>query len=433
MIRSFIVWGMLVSLLFAKTPYEEAMEAFKAKDYQNAFNIFDKNKSAYFNNTLYNYHFGLSSYILGEYEVALSAFERILFDDPSHHYAKLQLGRTFFKLKMYEDAKNEFQDLLADISFPSQSKPQIKSYLAEVESSMKGSKIDVTVGVGVHYDSNIDQVPASDRIYIPLLGANVASADAKEDYYHQELLSLNHAARIVGRGGWTLTNGFFLLNKGYLKEADENTLYVSCRPEISYKNDDYVGKFALQGIKTLKDGNMYSTMFFASPSVDFFIFDSVKTTLEASYFLKRHDDKERKVYDSDTFEGSIAFSNIPIKSIDTSWKIGYGKELKKYDERIDVSNQFATAQISLFAPLSSQFFARWTNRYERKNYLDFSRFFKNRRQDDILSSTFSLLYQPTPSIVGELTFSYQQNSSNQALYEYEKNSIGLSFYKTLSY
>lgn len=433
MFRSFIALGILVSLLFAKTPYEEAMEAFKAEDYQKAFNIFNKNKSSYYNNTLYNYHFGLSSYILGEYEVALSAFERILFDDPSHHYAKLQLGRTFFKLKMYEDAKNEFQDLLDDLSFPSQVKPQIRGYLKEIERSMKGSKIDVTVGAGVHYDSNIDQVPASDNIYIPLLGANVESADAKEDYYHQELLSLSHEAKVFGRGGWTLTNSFFLLNKGYLKETDENTLYASYRPEISYKEEDYASSFALQAIKTLKDGHMYSTMFFASPSVDFFIFNGIKTSLEATYSLKRHDEKRSKLYDSDSIEGSIAFSNIPIKSISTSWKLGYGQELKKYNERIDVSNQFATAQISLFAPLSSQFFARWTNRYERKNYLDFNKFFNNKRQDNIFSSTFSLLYQPTPSIVGELTFSYQQNNSNQALYEYDKKSVGLSFYKMLSY
>lgn len=433
MLRSFIVLGVLISLLLAKTPYEEAMEAFNAKDYQKAFHIFDKNKSSYFSNTLYNYHFGLSSYILGEYEVALSAFERILFDDPNHHYAKLQLGRTFFQLKMYEDAKNEFEDLLDDLSFPSQSKPQIKQYLKEVEKSIKNSKIDVTMGVGVHYDSNINQVPASNNIYIPLLGANVESAEAQEDYYHQELLSLKHSAGIFGRGNWTLSNSFFLLNKGYFKEKDEDTLYASYRPEISYKTDQYIGNFALQAIKILKDGDMHSTMFFISPSVDFLIFNSVKTTLEASYSLKRHDQKERQEYDSNTIEGSITFSNIPIKTINTSWKLNYGKESKRYNQRIDVSNAYGGVQLSLFMPLSSQFFTRWTNRYQRKHYVDFNKFFNNKRKDNIFSSTFSLLYQPTPTIMGELSFSYQQNNSNQALYEYDKNSIGLSFYKMLSY
>lgn len=433
MLKKILLLLLLVSLTFAKTAYENAMEAFKSKKYEQAFQIFDTNKSLYFSNTLYNYHYGMSSYMTGKYKIAMSAFERILFDNPKHHYAKLQLGRTFLKLYMYEDAKNEFEELLNDHTFPSQAKPQVAKYLKQAEKFIKNNTIDVSLVAGIHYDSNINQVPESDKIFIPLLKVEVSPSQVKEDYYHQEFINLKHTASIFGRGSWSLSNSLLLLSKGYFSEKTENSLYASYRPELSYRTDGYVGKFAIQAIKSFKDGDMYSTTYSIAPSIDFLVFDSVKTTLEMSYSLKRHDKEKKQESDSSTLEGSVALSDIMISNINTGWKLTYGQEVKRYDERIDVSNRYGSTQLSLFMPLSSQFFARWTNSYQRKHYLDFNRFFQNKRKDNIFASIFSLLYQPFPSVLGELTFTYQQNKSNQALYEYKKGSVGLSFYKTLSY
>lgn len=433
MLKKILLLFLVSSLMFAKTAYESAMEAFKAKKYEEAFTIFHANKSSYFSNALYNYHYGVSSYLAGEYEIAMGAFERILFENPKHHYAKLQLGRTFLKLYMYEDAKNEFEELLDDHTFPNQTKPQVVKYLKQAEKFIKNNTIDVNLGAGIHYDSNINQVSEADKVFIPLLKVNVSPSDTKKDYYHQEFINLKHTASVFGRGGWLLSNGLLLLSKGYFSEKTENTLYASYRPELSYRTDGYVGKLAIQAIKSFKDGDMYSTTYSVQPSIDFLIFDSVKTTLEMSYSLKYHDKEERRENDSSTIEGSIALSNIAISNINTGWKLAYGQEAKRYDERIDVSNRYGSAQLSLFMPLSSKFFTRWTNSYQRKHYLDFNKFFENRRKDNIFASTISLLYQPFPSVLGELTFAYQQNRSNQALYEYEKGSVGLSFYKTLSY
>lgn len=430
--KGLLIFSIMVSVLFAKTPYEEAISAFKNKNYKKAFEIFDKNRASYYNNTLYNYYYGLSSYMMGKYELALSAFERILFDNPNHHYAKFQLAKTYLKLYMYEDAKNEFEDLLDDPTFPNEAKPKIKQYLKIAKKYIKNSTINATVGVGVYYDSNINKTPESEKVFIPSFNTYVTSSSTKEDFYHQEFLSLKHSTDIFGRGKWSLSNDVFVLNKGYFKEKDENSLYLGYYPTLSYKTSSYVASIMTQVMKAYKGGHGYQTAYFISPSIDFLIFNDIKTTLKASYSLQRYDDINKKEYDSHTTEGSIAFSNIKIKNIYPSFKFTYGKELKRYNQRTDVSNKYGSAELSVLFPLNSSLFARWTNKYEMKHYIDYNRFFQNRRKDDLITSKIALTYQLSPTFIGELYYAYHHNNSNQSLYDYEKSSAGLAIYKMLS-
>ncbi|CAI6146612.1 MAG: hypothetical protein SPLUMA1_SPLUMAMAG1_00328 [uncultured Sulfurimonas sp.] len=55
-----------------------------------------------------NFYLGGSAYETGHYEMALATFERVEILDSGNLRNKLEMARTFFMLKMYEDSESTF-------------------------------------------------------------------------------------------------------------------------------------------------------------------------------------------------------------------------------------------------------------------------------------------------------------------------------------
>ncbi|MFQ5677560.1 MAG: tetratricopeptide repeat protein [bacterium] len=101
-----------------KSRYEQALGTFKARDYRKAISLFTELLGTEANNSLSDncqYWIGESYYGLGDYNQAITEFERV-FSFPNSNKsddAQLKLGLCYFKLGDRDQARSEFDRLLA--------------------------------------------------------------------------------------------------------------------------------------------------------------------------------------------------------------------------------------------------------------------------------------------------------------------------------
>ena len=72
-----------------KAQYSKALKAFKNKNYDKSFKEFNLLFQNNLDNILINYYLGRSAYELGKYEFAISAYDRILIQEPNNSKVRL--------------------------------------------------------------------------------------------------------------------------------------------------------------------------------------------------------------------------------------------------------------------------------------------------------------------------------------------------------
>ncbi len=161
--KYFITLALVAPLhLLALTPqetYTQASTAYTAKDFKSSYELFSKLYMTHLNDAELNFKFGISAYEIGNYDMALAAFERVEMLEPTNLRNKLEKARTFFMLKMYEDAEIGFKEVLSNPLLPQNVRKNIELYLARVIKEQKKSFTYVTLNLNTLYDSNVNSAP----------------------------------------------------------------------------------------------------------------------------------------------------------------------------------------------------------------------------------------------------------------------------------
>jgi tetratricopeptide (TPR) repeat protein len=95
--RILFLFTLCLSLLFS-SDYKTGVSLYKNKKYQDSYNLFKKLFIKDFKNKNINFFLGLSAFELGLYDEALSAYERILIQDPNALRIKLEYAKTLFAI-----------------------------------------------------------------------------------------------------------------------------------------------------------------------------------------------------------------------------------------------------------------------------------------------------------------------------------------------
>ncbi|WP_321777526.1 CDC27 family protein [Sulfurimonas sp.] len=136
--------------------YEKAVKSYKAKDFKSSYAIFSKIYLSKLSDANANYYFGRSAFETGNYEAALAAFERVEMLEPSNLSNKLQMARTYFMLKMYEDSELAFKEVLDNPNIPQNIRTNIELYLSKVTKVQQKSFTYATINLDWLYDSNVN-------------------------------------------------------------------------------------------------------------------------------------------------------------------------------------------------------------------------------------------------------------------------------------
>ncbi|MDD3506716.1 MAG: hypothetical protein PHX65_09255, partial [Sulfurimonas sp.] len=168
--KIFIAMVLVVPLhllaLEQKEIYTKASNAYKAKDFKTSYTLFSKLYMVNLSDANLNFMFGISAYEIGNYDMALAAFERVEMLEPANLRNKLEKARTFFMLKMYENAELTFKEVLSNPLIPKNVRKNVEIYLSRVIKEQKKSFTYVTLSLNTLYDSNVNSAPIDDTYNI---------------------------------------------------------------------------------------------------------------------------------------------------------------------------------------------------------------------------------------------------------------------------
>lgn len=137
--------------------FESGMQAFEAKQYQQAIRYFKQARQQGYNPFVIAYNLGVSHYKLGQYQQAERAFRKALSSPKLRQIVQYNLGLLKLKQKQKREALEWFQQAAA-----SQDNPKITALADRMLSKYRTRKkrrnfLDGGVNVAYGYDSNVSQ------------------------------------------------------------------------------------------------------------------------------------------------------------------------------------------------------------------------------------------------------------------------------------
>lgn len=426
--RFFYIILLFCASVYANTPYAKGLSLYENKNFAEAFLVFDKYKSQYYENVAYNFYYGASAYEIGKYESAMIAFDRVLFTRPEHQLTKFYLALSKYQLKFYEESQNDFKALLSDKTLSPNLVSQSKLYLKQIRKKLSPKNTNITLGAGIFYDNNVYQ-SSTQSTFVPFLNQSIKSDKKINDYYHQQLLSISHKSQI--QDNFSITNNLAFLNNGYFDEKSQNIQYFGYFPSLNFYNDLHAFDINLGISEVLKNKHKYLKSYFVNPTF------TIKKPLEIKFsglaLSKRYEKIKDNGYDSNTFEGKISLSHALKNIAFVTYNIALGKEKQMNDKRVDVSNKYSDFSLDLFIPIKQKMYLQLNNSYEKKNYESYNILFKNTRKDTVFSSNAYLAYQFSDLLMARFLLSYNNSHSNQGIYKYQKMIFGFEIFKSFEF
>jgi hypothetical protein len=408
--------------------YLQAMNAYKTKDYQTSYELFSKLYLTKLSDTSLNFNLGVSAYETGHYEVALAAFERVEMLQPTNLRNKLEMARTYFMLKMYEDSELLFKEVLANPMIPENVRKNIELYLSKVTKVQEKSFTYVTIEMDAVYDSNVNYGSIDDTYNIG--NSAYPTADEKSD------MALQLSADIVNIYDIGEANGFAIKNRisGYLKNYKEEKAYdisyIGYSPSLVYKYTKYTAEMVLGANIMSLGGESYLQTLSVMPRFEY----THTNTLVSSAYLKYQKKSflQDAQYDLDSKHYEISYGLQDILSPRSYAQVNVSAIMEKKDHgrRIDVDyKEYALDALyaNQFTPTyGAEFYAEIKNR----KYDDYSTLFSSTRDDVSKSVSATLNVKILETLRLRVKALYNRVDSNQNVFSYQKYAVSAGIVKT---
>ena len=417
--------------LLALTPqetYTQASTAYNAKDFKSSYELFSKLYMTHLNDADLNFKFGISAYEIGNYDMALAAFERVEALEPTNLRNKLEKARTFFMLKMYEDAEIGFKEVLSNPLLPQNVRKNIELYLARVIKEQKKSFTYVTLNLNTLYDSNVNSAPMDDTYNIGI--TEYATAKEKSDGAFELSAGVVNIYDIGEANGFAIKNRASLYTKRHFSEDDYDINYFSYMPSLLYKFTKYTFESALGAdMMTLGDKNYLQTLSFM-PRFEYEHTTSFRSSLHFKYQLKDFKQSEQKDLNANHYELSYGLQNIlsPHSYIQTN--ITALQEKKRQGMRIDVDYDEYRLDMAYGKQFTPTYTAELYAQLRKREYDKYSTLFNSTREDIGKSLGAGVSIKMVETLLLKLGARYDRVDSNQDVFSYDKYSLSAGVVKT---
>jgi len=418
----------LISAPLNKTSsYQIALSYYKKHNFQDAYNIFHKIYLQNLSNINFNFYFGKSAYETGHYEMALAAFERVQMQDSSSIRNELEMARTYFMLKMYEDAENIYREILVNPNLPENIRTKIELSLSKVSKVQKKSFTYARVMMDVLYDSNVNYGSIDDYQYG---GGILNKIKPKSDTAIQMYGDVTNIYDIGDKNGYAIKNSLSLYLKDYSTENNYNIAYIGYFPSLIYKTSKYVTEMEL-GIDDMSiGGTNYLYTLSIKPKLKYNHTYTLSSIIYFKYQDKNFIQDAQKNLDSSRYELSYGLQKIlnphsyikgALLGINEA-KIRGNNIYVNFDEyvlNIIYANQFSSKySFDLFAQTRV------------RSYRDYSNGFESKRKDVGTLSSAGFTVKLLPTLRANIKASYEYVNSNQDRFTYKKFKATTGIIKT---
>lgn len=411
-----------------KMSYVNALEYFKKRDFKKSYTLFDELFFNNMDNILINYYLGRSAYEIKDYEMALSAYDRILIQDSQNQRVRLELAQTYLAMKLLVQAKKEYETVLLN-DIPLTVRDRIKMNLEYISNLEKKHFFNAAMFLNIIYDSNIDATPDAGEftIYNSVFDNNITlenDGNKNSTMIYQAVALFNHKYKF--NNSLFLDNTFSAVAMKYnnYKEKDLNIFSFATRPTYFYKKHKMTLGFGFDRI--LKGHENYLSDYFIDTSYTNALSPKLISTVSFKYLdtsYSSEDDKDKRTYE---FYNSYKYLTPSFGTF--SLKLSLGKEKEKENLRTDISNDYYGVSLFNKYELLNDYSLLSNFSYKKTSYKDKDVNFLTKREDSKKSYGLTLEKEVTDKITFSLGGTYIKNNSNHEVSSYDKYLLNASLF-----
>ena len=412
--------------------YNQAIKSYKAKDFKSSYEILSKLYLSKLSDAKLNFYLGRSAYETGNYEVALAAFERVEMLDSGNLRNKLEMARTYFMLKMFEEAELAFKEVLDNPNIPQNVRTNIELYLSKVTKVQEKSFTYATLNVDWMYDSNVNY-GSLDSEYNVNMGGNpiiLPAEDKRSDSAIQVYADIVNIYDIGSKNGFAIKNNLKVYLKDYQDLDAFDVQYVAYTPSILYKQTKYLAELVV-GFDTLKIGSTrYLNTVFITPRAEYSHSNTLRSIAHFKYQKKDFSGETQKDLNSNHYELAYSLQNILSPRSYIQGNLTGIVERKKQGLRDDVDYNEYRLNVVYVNQLTTIYGTELFGEYRKRDYSEYSTLFGSTRTDNGGNVAATINAKILETLRFHLKGTYNIVESNQARYAYEKYTVTLGINKT---
>ncbi|MBI3986071.1 MAG: DUF560 domain-containing protein [Lentisphaerae bacterium] len=182
---------------------KEGEEAFKAEQFEKAYDIFSALFREHPDDIRINFALGEAAFAVDKLSHAALAYERILMKDPKNDRARLELGRVYFAMKQYEFAQEQFRNVL-EHNPPPIVRQNIEKFMARIKAERRTGDWWGRLEIAGFYDDNVNVGPDSE-----LINTTLGDLSLNPETQAQDVLGISVSASVDGyydvgeKDGWS--------------------------------------------------------------------------------------------------------------------------------------------------------------------------------------------------------------------------------------
>ena len=411
--------------------YKQALKEYKEKDFASSYEKFSKLYLTNLSDEKLNFYLGRSAYETGHYEVALAAFERVEMMDSTNLRNKLEMARTYFMLKMYEDAENAFKEVLENPNIPKNVRTNIELYLAKVTKVQEKSFTYATVNLDWVYDSNVNY-GSLDSEYNINMGTSLlpvkstTSSDRAIELYGD----VTNVYDIGEKNGFAIKNRVIGYMKRYAQETDYDIKYISYTPSLLYSQTASLMELALSIDNLFIAEENYLQSFSIIPRYEYAHSTTLRSISYFKYQRKEFQQDNTQDLNANHYEISYGLQKILSPRSYVQGTFTSINEAKIQGARVDVDYMEYRASLAYANQFTSIYGTDIFAEYRKRDYSDYSTLFASTRTDNAGMISANINAKVLPTLRLRLKGMYTRVESNQARYAYEKYTVTLGLNKT---
>jgi len=408
--------------------YKDGFSAYKSKNFKKSYDIFSKLYLTKLSDAKLNFYFGRSAYETGHYEIALAAFERVEMLDSGNLRNKLEMARTYFMLKMYEDSRLAFEDVLKNPNIPQNIRTNLELYLSRVKSVQQKSFTYAIINIDWMYDSNVNYGSLESQYNISI--GTLPSAPEQADRALQVYADVVNVYDLGQKGGFALKNRAKLFLKDYKKLNAYDVQYIAYEPSLLYKESRYLGEFMIGlDLLTLGKKEYLKTVSF-SPKFEYSHTNTLRSLTYIKYQKKYFTQQIDYDLNSDHYELAYGLQDILSPRSYVQMNLVGIREKKVRGKRIDVDYDEYRINLSYANQFNAVYGGDIFAQYRKRDYEDRSALFGSIRSDDGYRVAVGVNARVIKTLRLHLKGTYDRVESNQERFAYQKYTVLIGINKT---
>ena len=332
-------------------------------------------------------------------------------------------------LRMYKEAKEQFELVLSDFSIPETVRNNIMLKIKEIESNTKKSFFNLTMLIGYGFEDNINDTTniSSYNIYIPTydINSNITTDEKTDSTFLEKALLLSHLYKQQDNLAYRTYTTIY--SQKYTEDSSKDLTVISIGTTPIYTKDKTNYMLDIGYDYIWYDDSKYLQNYYLTPKLSYLIDQNmmydIYFKLLKKDFYKSNDDK-----DSHTYEVSNKLTFKHNKYGIFGFELLGGMEERRLDIRTDVSKEYLTFKVhnsyKIYQNLTINNIISYTDtkyKFDDVNFL-------TKRKDKAYNLNTNLGYNLSDNTIISLSYNYTNQNSNHEPFNYDKQVVKTSLY-----